>query len=92
MATAYIETTIPSSYVARTSDSLFQAGRGQAESIDFPKPVMNPVITEVRRHTQEIAAAFDYDVMALARSLQQREDGDPRFKTPEGKHNIHPDT
>lgn len=55
------------------------------KTIDQPKAVADPVITEVRRHKQEIAAAFGFDVMALGRSLQQRESGDPRFKTPEGE-------
>lgn len=55
------------------------------KTIDQPKAVVDPVITEVRRHKQEIAAAFGFDVMALGRSLQQRESGDPRFKTPEGE-------
>ncbi len=50
--------------------------------IDSPKPVVDPVITEVRRHKQEIAEAFGFDVVALGRSLQRREIGDPRFKTP----------
>lgn len=52
---------------------------------DYPKPVVDPVITEVRRHKQEIAAAFDFDVVALGRSLQQREAGDSRFKKPGGE-------
>lgn len=54
------------------------------KTIDYPKTVVDPVISEVRRHKQEIAAAFGFDVMALGRSLQQRETGDPRFKTPGG--------
>lgn len=54
------------------------------KTIDYPKTMVDPVITEVRRHKQEIAAAFGFDVMALGRSLQQRETGDPRFKTPGG--------
>jgi hypothetical protein len=40
------------------------------KTIDYPKTVVDPVITEVRRHKQEIAAAFGFDVMALGRSLQ----------------------
>lgn len=52
------------------------------KTIDYPKTVVDPVITEVRRHKQEIAEAFGFDVMALGRSLQQREVGDSRFKTP----------
>jgi hypothetical protein len=55
------------------------------KTIDYPRTVVDPVITEVRRHKQEIAAVFGFDVMALGRSLQQRETGDPRFKTPVGE-------
>jgi len=51
---------------------------------DYPTTVVDPVIGEVRRHKQEIAESFDFDVMALGRSLQ-REIGDPRFKTPGGE-------
>lgn len=54
------------------------------KTIDTPETVVDPVISEVRRHKQEIAEAFGFDVMALGRSLQEREQGDPRFKTPEG--------
>lgn len=52
------------------------------KTIDGPKKPVDQVITEVRRHKQEIGEAFGFDVMALGRSLQQREAGDPRFKTP----------
>ena len=52
------------------------------KTIDHPKTVVDPVISEVRRHKQEIAEAFGFDVVALGRSLQRRETGDPRFKTP----------
>jgi hypothetical protein len=52
------------------------------KTIDYPKTVADPVITEVRRHKQEIAEVFGLDVMALGRSLQLREVGDSRFKTP----------
>ena len=55
------------------------------KTIDYPKTVMDPVIAEVRRHKQEIAEAFGFDVMALGRALQEREHGDPRFKTPGGE-------
>ncbi|MFT5471342.1 MAG: hypothetical protein ACI8UO_006475 [Verrucomicrobiales bacterium] len=55
------------------------------KTIDTPTPVTDPVIAEVRRHKREIAAAFDYDVIALGRSLQKRESGDPRFATPRGE-------
>ena len=55
------------------------------KTIDVPKTVVDPVITEVRRHKQEIAEAFGFDVMALGRSLQRREAGDCRFKAPGGE-------
>jgi len=55
------------------------------KTIDCPKTVVDPVITEVRRHKQEIAEAFGFDVVALGRSLQRREIGDPRFKVPVGE-------
>ena len=40
------------------------------KTIDSPRTVVDPVITEVRRHKREIAAAFGFDVMALGRSSQ----------------------
>jgi hypothetical protein len=55
------------------------------KTIDDSKMVVDPVIAEVRRHKQEIAEAFGFDVMALGRSLQEREAGDRRFKTPGGE-------
>jgi hypothetical protein len=55
------------------------------KTIDYPQAVIDPVITEVRRHKQEIAESFGFDVLALGRSLQQREAGDQRFKTPGGE-------
>lgn len=55
------------------------------KTIDHPKTVVDPVISEVRRHKKEIAEAFGFDVVALGRSLQRREIGDPRFKTPGGE-------
>ena len=55
------------------------------KTIDFPKTVIDPVIAEVRRHKTEIAEAFGFDVVALGRSLQQRQIGDPRFKIPAGE-------
>jgi hypothetical protein len=55
------------------------------KTIDYPKTVADPVITEIRRHKQEIAETFDFDVMALGRSLQQREAGDSRFRIPAGE-------
>ncbi len=56
--------------------------------IDTPAPVIGPVIAEIRRHKREIAAAFDYDVLALGRSLQQRQAGDPRFVNPSGEQDV----
>ncbi len=56
--------------------------------IDTPTPVSDPVITEVRRHKREIAAAFDFDVVALGRSLQRRQAGDPRFATTRGEQGV----
>lgn len=50
------------------------------KTLDTPKSVVDPVITEVRRHKREIAAEHDYDVVALGRSLQEREAKDPRFQ------------
>lgn len=47
------------------------------KTIDHPKTVVDPVISEVRRHKKEIAEAFGFDVIALGRSLQRREIGDP---------------
>jgi hypothetical protein len=55
------------------------------KTIDHTKTVVDSVIAEVRRHKQEIAEAFGFDVVALGRSLQRREAGDPRFKTTEGE-------
>lgn len=52
------------------------------KTTDYPKTLIDPVIAEVRRHKQEIAEAFGFDVVALGRSLQRRENGDPRFKLP----------
>jgi hypothetical protein len=52
------------------------------KTIDCPKTVVDPVISEIRRNKQEIAASFGFDDMTLGRWLQQRETGDPRFKTP----------
>ncbi len=51
------------------------------KTIDTPIAVTDPVISEVRRHKRAIAEEFGFDVIALARSLQQRQVGDPRFVT-----------
>lgn len=37
------------------------------------------VIAEVRRHKHDIAAQYNFDVVALGRALQSREAVDPRF-------------
>jgi len=58
------------------------------KTIDYPKTTLDPVITEVRRHKAEIAEAFGFDVLAIGRSLQRREIGDPRFKTPRGEQDA----
>ena len=58
------------------------------KTIDCPKSVVDPVITEVRLHKQAIAEAFGFDVMALGRSLQRRELGDTRFKIPSGERDC----
>ena len=52
------------------------------KTIDTQKPIVDPVMAEVRRHKEEIAASFGYDAVALCRSLQEREVGDPRIATP----------
>ncbi len=49
---------------------------------DYPEPVIDLVMAEVRRHKEEIAAEFNYDVFALGRHLQSLEAGDPRVMTP----------
>jgi len=53
------------------------------KTIDDSTTVADRVISEVRRHKQEIAESFGFVVVARGRSLQEREKGDPRFKTPE---------
>lgn len=60
------------------------------KTFDLPKTVIDPVITEVRRHKVEIAEAFGFDVLALGRSLQSREIGDPRFTIPGGEQDAAP--
>jgi len=55
------------------------------KTIDYPKNVVDPVISEVRRHKEEIADAFGFDVVAIGRSLQRREAGDRRFRIPGGE-------
>ncbi len=51
---------------------------------DTTVPVTDPVIQEVRRHKRAIAEEFGFDVVALGRSLQQRETCDPLFTKDKG--------
>lgn len=60
MATAYIETTIPSYYVARTSDSLLQVAKQAA----------------TRRWWDEGCSGFELPVMCSPDELLQNEDED----------------
>lgn len=52
---------------------------------DTVQPVTDPVIQEVRRHKRAIAEEFGFDVVALGRSLQKRQAGDPRFSATKGE-------
>lgn len=55
--------------------------------------LVDEVLSEVRRHKEDIAAQHGFDVIALGRSLQARETGDPRFKKQcekGGTPNSHP--
>jgi len=49
------------------------------------QPVSDPVIQEVRRNKISIAEEFGFDVVALGRSLQERQRCDPRFTTTRGE-------
>jgi hypothetical protein len=49
------------------------------KTIDNPRAVTDEVIGEVRRHKRAIAEEFGMDVEAMAKALQRREEGDPRF-------------
>jgi hypothetical protein len=55
------------------------------KTIDTILPVTDPVIQEVRRHKRAIAEAFEFDVVALGRSLQERQARDPRFSMTKGE-------
>jgi len=58
------------------------------KTIDYPNTVVDPVISEIRRHKKEIVEASGFDVKALGRPLQEREHGNPRFKTPGGEQDA----
>jgi len=55
------------------------------KTIDTPPSVTDEVISEIRRHKRAIAEQFGFDVVALGRALQKRQEGDPRFVTIEGE-------
>ena len=55
------------------------------KTIDTPTAVVDEVISEVRRHKRAIAENFGFDVVALGRALQKRQEGDPRFVTVKGE-------
>jgi hypothetical protein len=89
MATAYIETTIPSYYVARTSDSLLHAAKQAATrrwwvegcsgfdylvTLNF-KHIANPFIRD-RLRFAVANAGFELPVMCSPDELLQNEDED----------------
>jgi len=43
------------------------------KTTDYPQLQADPVITEVRRAKVALAAKHNFDVMAMVRSLQERE-------------------
>lgn len=47
--------------------------------IDTVVSVTDPVMQEVRRNKLAIAEEFGFDIIALGRSLQERQAHDPRF-------------
>jgi hypothetical protein len=49
------------------------------KTIDIALPAADPVIQETRLHKCAIAEEFGFDVVALGRSLQERQAHDPRF-------------
>ena len=55
------------------------------KTIDTVLPVTDPVIQEVRQHKLAIAEEFGFDVVALGRSLQERQAHDPRFIMAKGE-------
>ena len=58
------------------------------KTIDTVLPVTDPVIQEVRRYKRAIAEEFGFDVVALGRSLQERQASDPRFILTKGKPGV----
>jgi hypothetical protein len=56
------------------------------KTIDTPVTVTDEVMAEVRRHKQAIAEQFNYDVTALGRWLQKRQEEDARFQNAQGNH------
>ena len=41
--------------------------------IDYDKPDDDPVVAEVRRAREEIAAGFDFDLRAICEDMQRRQ-------------------
>ena len=56
------------------------------KTIDTPVTVTDEVMTEVRRHKQAIAEQFNFDVTALGRWLQKRQEEDARFQNVQNDH------
>jgi hypothetical protein len=45
--------------------------------IDYNKPDEDPIVAEVRRAREEIAARYDYDLRALFADMMRRQAQDP---------------
>lgn len=58
------------------------------KTIDYPLIQPDEVITEVRRTKVALAAKHNFDVMAMVRSLQEREQNEKR----EQDSDVHPAT